>query len=149
MYTDGSSKGNPGPGGLGAILIYNGNKKEISKGYRLTTNNRMELSAVIEGLYALKEPCKVTVYTDSKYIVDAFGKGWIDNWLRNNWIKKDKKPVLNVDLWKNLLKLMEKHAVTFQWVKGHASNPMNNRCDQLAVSAASGNDLLADKGYQV
>ncbi len=148
LYTDGSSKGNPGPGGLGVVLIYNGNKKEIAKGFRLTTNNRMELSAVIEGLAALKEPCKVTVYTDSKYIVDAFGKGWIDNWLNSNWVKKDKKPVLNVDLWQKLLELMEQHDVTFQWVKGHASNPVNNRCDELAVSAASGKNLLVDEGYK-
>ena len=148
LYTDGSSKGNPGPGGLGAILIYNDTQKEISKGYRLTTNNRMELSAVIEGLEALKEPCSVTVYSDSRYVVNPFVKGWLKSWVNNNWRKSDKKAVLNIDLWKKMLVLMDKHEVKFKWVKGHATNPLNNRCDELAVSAASGDNLLVDEGYQ-
>ena len=148
LYTDGSSKGNPGPGGLGAILIYNGTRKEISKGYKLTTNNRMELSAVIEGLEALKEPCSVTVYSDSKYVVDAILKGWLKGWVKKGWRKSDKKPVLNIDLWEKILVLIDRHDVKFKWVKGHASNPLNNRCDELAVSAASGGNLLVDEGYK-
>lgn len=134
IYTDGACSGNPGPGGWGAILIYNGREKELSGGDAETTNNRMELTAVIKGLEALKEPCKVTITTDSKYICDAINKEWLFKWKSNNWRKADKKPALNVDLWEQLLVLMEKHETTFVWVKGHNDHPQNERCDKLAVA---------------
>ena len=133
IYTDGACSGNPGPGGWGAILEWNGIEKEISGGEAETTNNRMELTAVIEALRALKEPCKVTLTTDSKYVVDAIEKSWVYSWKQNGWRKADKKPALNVDLWEMLLPLLEKHTVTFIWVKGHAGHPENERCDKLAV----------------
>ncbi len=132
-FTDGACSGNPGPGGWGAILRFNGVEKELSGGETETTNNRMELTAVIEALSALKEPCKVKLTTDSKYVVDAVVKGWAKSWQNNGWRKADKKPALNVDLWEKLLKLLEKHDVTFCWVKGHAGHPENERCDRLAV----------------
>ncbi len=134
LYTDGACSGNPGPGGWGAILEYNGVEKELSGGEPNTTNNRMELTAVIEGLKALKEPCIVELYSDSKYVIDALEKGWAWGWKKKNWIKSDKKPALNPDLWEILLALTRKHEVHYHWVKGHASNPKNNRCDALAVS---------------
>jgi len=150
IYTDGSSKGNPGPGGYGAVLISQDRRKELSTGFRLTTNNRMELLGVIEGLKALKSPCKVDLYSDSKYVVDAFNKGWLRSWQKNGWKKKDKKPVLNPDLWKMVVELIKdkEHQVRFIWVKGHANNPENERCDQLAVKAAEGSDLLVDTEYE-
>jgi ribonuclease HI len=150
IYTDGSSKGNPGPGGYGAVLISSAHRKELSAGFRLTTNNRMELLAVIEGLKALKSPCKVDLYSDSKYVVDAFNKGWLRSWQKNGWKKKDKKPVLNPDLWKMVAALIQdkEHQVRFIWVKGHANNPENERCDQLAVKAAEGSNLLVDTEYE-
>ena len=134
IYTDGACSGNPGPGGWGAILCYNGVEKELSGGEKQTTNNRMELTGVISALQALKESCIVELYSDSKYVVDALEKGWAVSWRKKGWIKSDKKPALNVDLWEVLLQLCEKHEVKCHWVKGHADNPYNNRCDQLAVS---------------
>ena len=133
IFTDGACSGNPGPGGYGVVLRYGKAEKELSGGDSSTTNNRMELLGVITGLEALKEPCQVTLTTDSKYVVDSITKGWVYNWKRNNWIKSDKKPALNVDLWERLLPLLEKHKVTFNWVKGHAGHPENERCDRLAV----------------
>ncbi len=133
IFTDGACSGNPGKGGWGAVLRYQGVEKELCGGAPETTNNRMELTAVIEALSALKEPCTVTLTTDSKYVVDAIEKGWVYGWKRNGWRKADKKPALNVDLWEALLPLLEKHTVTFVWVKGHAGHPENERCDALAV----------------
>lgn len=134
IYTDGACSGNPGPGGWAAILEYNGREKELSGGEAHTTNNRMELTAEIESLKALKEDCEVDLYSDSKYVIDALEKGWVYNWRRNNWVKSDKKPALNSDLWEALLGEMARHKVKLHWVKGHASNPKNNRCDELAVA---------------
>lgn len=133
LYTDGACSGNPGPGGYGAILIYNGIEKEISGGEKDTTNNKMEMLAVIKGLEMLKEPCEVEVYSDSAYVVNSIEKGWIDSWKKNGWKKADKKPVKNIELWEKLLDLMQKHKVTFLKVKGHADDELNNRCDRLAV----------------
>ncbi len=133
LYTDGACSGNPGPGGWGAILIYKGTEKELSGGEKSTTNNRMELTAVIKGLSALKESCIVELYSDSKYVIDALEKGWAVSWQARGWKKADKKPALNPDLWEALLSLVDKHQVHYHWVKGHADNPYNNRCDQLAV----------------
>ncbi len=133
LYTDGACSGNPGPGGYGAILIYNGIEKEISGGEKDTTNNKMEMMAVIKGLEMLKEECEVEVYSDSAYVVNSIEKGWIYSWKKNGWKKADKKPVKNVELWERLLALMDKHKVTFLKVKGHADDELNNRCDRLAV----------------
>ena len=134
IYTDGACSGNPGPGGWGAILEWNGTEKELSGGEAQTTNNRMELTAVISALRALKEPCEVSLYTDSKYVCDAVQKRWVYGWCARGWIKADKKPALNVDLWQELLPLLETHRVSWNWVKGHADNAKNNRCDELAVA---------------
>ncbi|MGN0515802.1 ribonuclease HI [Eubacterium sp.] len=134
IYTDGACSGNPGPGGWGAVLVYNGIEKQISGGEKNTTNNRMELTAVIEALKALKEPCNVTLTTDSKYVCDAINKQWVFGWQRNNWRKADKKPALNVDLWEQLLELLKIHKVEFVWVKGHNGHKYNEICDALAVS---------------
>ncbi len=134
IFTDGACSGNPGPGGWGAILKYNGHKKELSGGEKETTNNRMELTGVIMALRALKEPCRVVVTTDSKYVCDAINQNWVYKWKDNGWRKADKKPALNVDLWEQLLELLAVHAVTFKWVKGHNDHPENERCDKLAVS---------------
>jgi ribonuclease HI len=133
IFTDGACSGNPGPGGWGTVLRFGAHEKELSGGAADTTNNRMELTAVIEGLKALKEPCAVTLTTDSKYVCDSITKGWVYGWQKRGWIKSDKKPALNVDLWEQLLPLLEQHKVTFVWVKGHAGHPENERCDQLAV----------------
>ena len=133
IFTDGACSGNPGPGGWGAVLRYNGVEKELYGGEKETTNNRMELTAVISALKALKEPCEVTLTTDSKYVCDSVVRGWVYSWQKNNWRKSDKKPALNVALWEQLLELLEKHNVTFNWVKGHAGHPENERCDKLAV----------------
>ena len=135
LFTDGACSGNPGPGGWGAVLRYNGVEKEISGGEVETTNNRMELTAVIRGLSALKEPCFVTLTSDSKYVLDALIKGWVYNWKKNGWKKADKKPALNVGLWEELLALLEIHNVEFNWVHGHQGHPENERCDALAVAA--------------
>ena len=133
IYTDGACSGNPGPGGWGAILRYNGREKEISGGEGQTTNNRMELTAVIAALECLKEPCVVELYSDSKYVVDALAKGWAVSWREKGWIKSGKKPALNTDLWERLLALAQKHELRCHWVRGHADNEYNNRCDALAV----------------
>ncbi len=134
LYTDGACSGNPGPGGWGAILEYEGHEKELSGGEASTTNNRMELTAVIRGLQALKESCIVELYSDSKYVIDGLEKGWAASWRKNGWKKADKKPALNPDLWEILLDLTENHHLHYHWVKGHAENPKNNRCDEMAVA---------------
>ena len=134
LYTDGACSGNPGPGGWGVILEYMGREKELSGGEENTTNNRMELTAVIRGLEQLKEPCIVELYSDSKYVIDGLEKGWAEGWKKRGWIKSDKKPALNPELWDRLLELVHIHDVRYHWVKGHADNPKNNRCDELAVS---------------
>ncbi len=133
IYTDGACSGNPGPGGWGAILRYNGAEKELSGGEAYTTNNRMEITGVIRALEALKEPCRVELWSDSKYVVDALEKGWARSWKKKGWIKADKKPALNPELWEQLLALADRHEMHCHWVKGHAENVFNNRCDQLAV----------------
>ncbi|PWM52621.1 MAG: ribonuclease HI [Bacillota bacterium] len=143
LYTDGACSGNPGAGGWGAILIYGEHRREFSGGEPQTTNNRMELTAVIEGLMKLKFPCRVDVYSDSAYTVNGFLQGWVYGWEKMGWKKADKKPVLNDDLWKQLLALTREHEVTFHKVKGHADNPLNNRCDELARGAI---DELRMKG---
>ena len=136
IYTDGACRGNPGKGGWGAILVYEGREKELSGGEPMTTNNRMELSAAIEALSALKEPCEVTLTSDSKYLIDAIEKGWAVSWREKGWKKADKSPALNPDLWEKLLGLLEIHKVTFIWVKGHVGHPYNERCDKLATTFA-------------
>ena len=133
IYTDGACSGNPGPGGWGAILVYAGHEKELCGGERETTNNRMELTAVIEALSALREPCEVTLTSDSKYVIDALVKGWAEGWRARGWRKADKSPALNADLWARLLDLAAVHRLTCVWVKGHAGHPYNERCDRLAV----------------
>ena len=140
IYTDGACSGNPGTGGYGTILVYKDSEgvkheKELSEGYKLTTNNQMELLAVISGLEALKKPCDVIIYSDSKYVVDAFNNHWIEGWIKKGWKTAGKTPVKNVDLWKRLLSAKEKHEVEFVWVKGHAGHEFNERCDTLAVQA--------------
>ena len=136
IYTDGACKGNPGPGGWSAVIVYGGAEKELSGGEAATTNNRMELIGAISGLGALKEPCEVTLYSDSKFLVDAVNLGWARSWKSRGWVKADKKPALNKDLWQKLLELLEIHKVTFVWVKGHAGHSYNERCDRLAVAEA-------------
>ena len=136
IYTDGACRGNPGRGGWGAVLVYKGVEKELSGGEPMTTNNRMELSAVIAALSALREPCEITLTSDSKYVVDAVTKGWAKSWQARGWVKPDKSPALNPDLWEKLLKLLDYHDVTFVWVKGHAGHPYNERCDKLATDFA-------------
>ncbi|MBQ7345501.1 MAG: ribonuclease HI [Oscillospiraceae bacterium] len=134
LYTDGACSGNPGPGGWGAILEYNGHELALSGGEKDTTNNRMELTAVIKGLQRLKEPCIVELYSDSKYVIDALQKGWAVGWRKRGWIKSDKKPALNPDLWEQLLELTSRHELHYHWIKGHAENEKNDRCDQMAVA---------------
>ena len=134
IYTDGACSGNPGPGGWGAILMYGEHKKELSGGEAQTTNNRMELTAVITALEALREPCVVELWSDSKYVIDGLSKGWAKGWRARGWVKGDKKPALNPDLWERLLDLLEVHQLRCHWVKGHAENEFNNRCDQMAVA---------------
>ncbi|MDO5538465.1 MAG: ribonuclease HI [Eubacteriales bacterium] len=152
IYTDGSARGNPdGPGGYGTILHYVDSKgqlheREFSQGYVKTTNNRMELMAAIVGLEALTKPCQVELYSDSKYLTDAFNQKWIDSWIRKGWKRGKNEPVKNIDLWKRLLAAMEPHHVKFVWVKGHDGNELNERCDALATSAADGDDLYIDAG---
>lgn len=144
IYTDGACRGNPGPGGYGAVLKYRQHRKEISGGFRETTNNRMEIYAAIAALEQLIEPCEITLYSDSRYLVDAISKRWLANWRRRGWIKADKQPVLNVDLWRRLEEAMAPHRLKFVWVRGHASNAENNRCDELAVAAATRGNLPED-----
>ena len=148
IYTDGACSGNPGAGGYGIVMLYKGIRKELSQGYRVTTNNRMEMLAVIKALECLKEPCQVTLYSDSKYVVDSITKGWVYGWKKRGWIKSDKKKALNVDLWERLLPLLEKHQFEFIWVKGHAENVENERCDELARGAIASGDLLEDENYR-
>ncbi|KMQ50597.1 Ribonuclease HI [Chitinispirillum alkaliphilum] len=143
-YTDGACSGNPGPGGYGVVLRYNGHEKELSGGFSNTTNNRMELMGTIIALETLKEPCEVTIVTDSQYIVNAVQKGWARKWRSMGWMRNKKEPALNPDLWERLLNLIDKHKVVFQWVRGHNGHPENERCDQLAVKAASKPDLPPD-----
>lgn len=150
VYTDGAARGNPeGPGGYGTILRFvdskgNIHEREFSQGYIKTTNNRMELMAAIIGLEALTKPCEVTLYSDSKYLTDAFNAGWVDNWIKNNWRSASKQPVKNPELWKRLLKAKEPHKVKFVWVKGHDGHEFNERCDKLATNAADGDNLIED-----
>ena len=151
-YTDGSSLGNPGPGGYGAVLVFVDaegveHKRELSQGYKLTTNSRMEIAGVVAVLEALNQPCEVTITSDSKYVVDSIEKHWLDSWIRRGWVKSDKNPVLNQDLWKRVVDLKAKHRLKMKWVKGHAGHPMNERCDELARSAASKSNLPNDEGY--
>lgn len=154
IYTDGSARGNPdGPGGYGAILSYtdkNGTEhiRELSAGYKKTTNNRMELMAAIAGLEALIKPCTVELYSDSQYLVKAFNEHWIEGWIKKGWMRSKSEPVKNVDLWKRLLKAKEPHKVSFVWVKGHAGHPQNERCDELATTAADGDRLLEDRAEE-
>ena len=152
LYSDGSARGNPeGPGGYGTVLQFVDAKntlheREYSAGYKKTTNNRMELMGVITGLEALTKPCEVTVISDSKYVTDAFNAHWVDNWKKNNWLTSTRQPVKNKEPWERLLKAMEPHSVTFEWVKGHNGHPENERCDRLATTAADGEILLDDDG---
>ena len=155
VYTDGSSRGNPGPGGYGAVLRYTDpagklHEKELSAGYKRTTNNRMELMGAIAALEALKRPCEVEVHSDSQYVVNAFNKHWVSGWQRRGWKNAKKEPVKNPDLWKRLLAAMEPHRVSWVWVRGHNGAELNERCDQLAVAAATGpaSTLLSDDGFE-
>lgn len=153
LYSDGSSRGNPGPGGYGTILRYRApsgavHEKELSEGFSCTTNNRMELLGAITALEALKRPCAVTLYSDSQYVVNAFNQRWVDGWLKRGWKNAKKEPVKNTDLWKRLLAAKEPHDVRFVWVKGHAGHPENERCDQLATAAADGSGLQRDEGFE-
>ncbi|MEA3308487.1 MAG: ribonuclease HI [Chloroflexota bacterium] len=148
IYTDGSSLGNPGPGGYGVVLQFGPHQRELSGGYQLTTNNRMELLAAIKGLAALIEPCQVALYSDSRYVIDGITKGWAYRWRANQWMRNKKERALNADLWEQLLKLCKKHAITFYWVRGHAGNAGNERCDQLANEAARAAQLAIDEGYE-
>ncbi|NMP32495.1 ribonuclease HI [Thalassotalea sp. M1531] len=146
IYTDGSCLGNPGPGGYGALLVYKQHNKELSQGYTETTNNRMELLAPIKALESLNEPCKVTITTDSQYVRQGI-TNWIHNWIKNNWRTASKQPVKNVDLWKLLYQEVQRHEIDWQWVKGHSGHPENERVDDLARIAASGKNLVEDKGF--
>ncbi|MCD8335873.1 MAG: ribonuclease HI [Lachnospiraceae bacterium] len=160
IYTDGAARGNPdGPGGYGTILQYTDpagrlHEREYSKGYKKTTNNRMELMAAIVGLEALNRPCEVELYSDSQYLVNAFNQHWLDSWLRNSWLRKNRKsgksePVKNVDLWKRLLTAAKPHQITWNWVRGHNGHPENERCDRLATAAADGEDLAEDTDFLI
>ncbi|GAA0857494.1 ribonuclease HI [Aliiglaciecola litoralis] len=146
IYTDGSCLGNPGPGGYGAVLKFNQHTKELSQGFKHTTNNRMEMLGAIEALNSLTERCQVTLTTDSQYVKNGINQ-WIKNWKRNGWRTSDKKPVKNADLWKQLDKAVQCHNVEWKWVKGHSGHPENERCDELARTAAESNDLLEDSGF--
>jgi ribonuclease HI len=152
IYTDGACTGNPGPGGYGVILQYNNQRKELSAGFRHTTNNRMEMLACVAGLRALKEPCEVTIFSDSRYVVDAMSKAWALKWRSNGWKRKDgdgaRKEVRNPDLWEQMLDLCEKHRVAFKWVRGHAGHVENERCDELAREAAASDGLSIDAAYE-
>jgi ribonuclease HI len=147
IYTDGACLGNPGPGGYGVVLLYGNHRKELSGGYRRTTNNRMELIAAIKGLAALKQPCDVQLFSDSEYVVNAIEKGWARRWRANGWYRQNKKLAENRDLWEKLLTLCDRHQVRFQWIKGHAGHAENERCDELAVEAAQQPNLPEDPGY--
>lgn len=148
IYTDGACRGNPGPGGYGVILVSGKRTKELSAGYRRTTNNRMELLAAIAGLEALKAPCAVTLYSDSKYLVDAINKNWIGGWRTKGWSRGKAGILKNADLWQRLDAVRQKHEISWQWVKGHAGHAQNERCDELATSAADGKGLMPDEGFE-
>ena len=147
IFTDGACSGNPGKGGYGAVLIYGEHRKEISQGFKLTTNNRMEILGVLEAFRCLKKPCDVVLCSDSKYVIDALLQGWAKKWRENKWMRTKRDKALNVDLWEPLLLEIEKHNVTYKWVKGHAGHPENERCDFLAVSAYNSCNLTDDTGY--
>jgi ribonuclease HI len=147
MYTDGGCINNPGPGGYGVVLIYDSYRKELSGGFQRTTNNRMEIFAAIAGLEALKEPCSVTLTSDSQYLVYAIQKGWARKWKANGWKRNNKEKAINPDLWERLLKICDIHDVRFEWIRGHAGHPENERCDELAKAAAHGPDKVVDPGY--
>jgi ribonuclease HI len=147
IYTDGACLGNPGPGGYGVMLLYHGHRRELSGGYRKTTNNRMEIMAAIVGLEALKEKCNVTLHSDSEYLVKAMSRGWASKWRANGWKRNKREKALNPDLWERLLQLCEHHEVQFNWVRGHAGTPENTRCDELAEQAAQQPHLPCDEGY--
>lgn len=149
IHTDGGCKGNPGPGGFGAVLVCGGHRKELSAGYRLTTNNRMELRAAIAALGVLQEPCEVELHSDSKYLIDAISKNWIAGWKKRGWKTADKKAVKNQDLWLELLEVMHPHQIDWRWVKGHAGHAENERCDDLANIAVTGGNLLEDSGFEL
>jgi ribonuclease HI len=148
IYTDGACIGNPGPGGYGAVLLYSGQRRELSGGFRRTTNNRMELLAAISALEALTEPCAVTLYSDSQYLVDNYTKGYVQGWRRRGWKRSNKEPALNADLWERFLQQCQRHRVRLEWVKGHAGNRENERCDALSNTAASGKNLPTDEIYE-
>ena len=148
IYTDGACIDNPGPGGYGVVLKFRDYRRELSEGYRCTTNNRMELLGPIKGLEALKQTCRVTLYSDSQYVVNGIAKGWAERWQANGWMRNKKERATNSDLWAKLLTLCEEHDVEFRWVRGHAGDPENERCDQLAVQAAKGRGLARDEGYE-
>ena len=146
IYSDGACLGNPGPGGYGTVLLFGTHRKELSAGFRRTTNNRMELLGAIVGLEALTQPCKVDMWSDSQYLVHALTKGWLDSWQKRGWRTASKEPVKNQDLWQRLLRAMETHTIAWHWVRGHTGDVENERCDELAVAAANGSDLLVDEG---
>ena len=148
LYTDGACRGNPGPGGYGVVLIYGAHRKELSAGFRWTTNNRMELTALVKALQTVKEPCRLEIFSDSKYLLGALTEEWISKWKRNGWRTASRQTVLNRDLWQELDRLLATHEPHFRWVKGHALNSENNRCDELAVVAASSGNLLVDGAYE-
>lgn len=147
IFTDGSSRGNPGRGGYGTLLFYKGHCKELSQGFKKTTNNRMEIMAALAGIEALREPCKVTVFSDSRYVVDAMSKGWLYGWKKKGWKRGAKDKLKNVDLWKRMYAAIQEHEIDWQWVKGHAGQKENERCDQLATEAADSRNLIIDKGF--
>jgi len=149
LYTDGGCINNPGPGGFGVVLLYNSYRKELSGGFRRTTNNRMEILAAITGLEALKEPCRVTLYSDSQYLVNAIEKGWARRWQANGWMRNKKEKAVNPDLWERLLELCKIHKVRFEWLRGHAGHDENERCDELATAAARASNLAIDEAYEM
>ena len=148
IYTDGACIANPGPGGYGTVLMYKGRRRELSGGYRLTTNNRMEMLAAIVALEALKESCRVTIHTDSEYLANAVEKGWARRWKANGWRRNKKEKALNPDLWERLITLCDSHEVEFKWIRGHAGDIENERCDSLAIQAAQQSTLIVDEGYE-
>jgi ribonuclease HI len=148
LYTDGACLGNPGPGGFGAVLLCDGERRELSAGFRLTTNNRMELMAAIAGLEILPDRCAVTIRTDSQYVVNSVVKGWAKRWRENRWMRNREEPAVNADLWERLLELCAQHEVQFEWIRGHAGDEENERCDWLAATAATGTHLPSDAGYE-
>lgn len=148
IYTDGACSGNPGRGGYGVVMLFGDKRQELSAGYRSTTNNRMELRAAIVALESLKRPCRVTLYSDSQYVVKAINDKWLEGWLKRGWKKSNKKPVENRDLWERMLPLLQEHDVEFCWVRGHTNVRENERCDQLAVAASQGRTLLVDEGFE-